>query len=113
VRVEESEVEPDLFVRPGASAAPDEWEEAPLPFLVVEILSDTTRRRDHGPKRALYTDVGIPEYWVVDGDARTIRLVRSGAEDLVASETLTWHPTGASAPLTLDVRAMFREALGA
>jgi Uma2 family endonuclease len=49
VRIEESEVEPDLLVRPGVSAGPMEWEDAPLPVLVVEILSDTTRRRDHGP----------------------------------------------------------------
>jgi hypothetical protein len=48
----------------------------------------------------------------VDEDARTIRAIQLGAEDTVATDILTWHPHGAAEALVLDVRAMFREALG-
>lgn len=112
VRMHGNEVEPDIMVRPSTDRVPARWEEAPLPLLVVEILSGITRRRDHGAKRTLYVDVGVPEYWIVDGTARTILVIRRGADDLVTSDVLVWTPAGATDPFTLDVPALFREALG-
>jgi Uma2 family endonuclease len=111
VQVEGSQVEPDVMVR-AWTALPVSWSEAPLPLLVVEILSGVTRRRDHGPKRDLYTDIGVPDYWIVDGDARTVLVVRLGVDDAVVSDVLVWHPAAAAEPLTLDVRSLFEEALG-
>jgi Uma2 family endonuclease len=83
----------------------------PIPFLVVEIASSSTRRRDMVQKRSLYLDARVAEYWVVDGHARSIRVVRHEF-DQVLTETLRWHPTGAPEPLVLDLPALFREALG-
>jgi Uma2 family endonuclease len=84
---------------------------APLPILVVEILSDATRRRDHEQKRSLYVEEGIPEYWIVDGDERRIRVVRGDAEDSVCDLQLIWHPVRAAEPFVMDVQRFFREAL--
>jgi Uma2 family endonuclease len=111
LRVLESEVEPDLMVRPAAAHDVD-WADAPLPILVVEILSDSTRRRDHVQKREFYLDAGVPEYWIVDGKQRSIRVVKTARQDVVAAESLSWHPPGAGEPLVIDVRGFFREALG-
>ena len=36
------------------------------PDLIVEILSDSTRRRDERLKRNLYEQHGVKEYWIVD-----------------------------------------------
>ncbi len=108
----ESETEPDLMVRPVPATLPESWAAAPLPILVVEIVSPTTRRRDFGPKRDFYMDIGVPEYWIVDGDARTIRVVRPGRHDVVTNDTLVWSPPSVSAPLGIDVRTFFTEALG-
>lgn len=108
---EGSQVEPDLMVRPKVVPAP-RWEDAPVPLLVVEVLSPYTRRRDLMPKRSLYLDAGVGEYWIVDPDRRVIRVVRRGGADAVAEHTLTWHPPGASDPLVIDVRALFLDALG-
>jgi Uma2 family endonuclease len=107
-----SEVEPDLMVRPFVPAPPPEWEDAPIPFLVVEVSSDATRRRDQLQKRALYLDAGVSEYWIMDGDQRSIRRVRLDQDDEVVTDTLRWHPTGVRAPLDLDVAGLFRDALG-
>jgi Uma2 family endonuclease len=63
-------------------------------------------------KRELYLDAGVPEYWIVDGQQRTIRVVRSGRHDVVTAESLAWHPPGPSEPLVIDVPAFFGEALG-
>ena len=108
---EGSEVQPDLLVRARTLPPPATWDEMPVPFLVVEILSRSTRRRDLTAKRSLYLDAGVAEYWIVDLDQRSIRVVRAGAEQLL-TETLQWRPVGAAEPLVLDIAAMFREALG-
>ncbi len=39
--------------------------------LVVEILSPSTSRRDRIEKLSLYAEYGVPEFWIVDPDART------------------------------------------
>lgn len=112
VRAQESELEPDLMVRPLMEPQPQRWEELPLPILVVEVLSGTTRRRDHLQKRDFYMDAGIPEYWIVDGEHRAIRVVRPATHDSVARDVLTWAPEGTREPLVIDLRAYFAEALG-
>ena len=108
VRSRNAEAEPDLFVRADAPGVSHDWENAPRPALVVEVLSDATRRRDLGPKRELYVnDLGIADYWIVDQDRRNVRVVRQGKEDLIADQDLTWSPSGARDPLRFDVRQLF------
>ena len=43
---DDTEVEPDLMVRQPQNEPDASWAGAPLPILVVEITSDSTRRRD-------------------------------------------------------------------
>lgn len=50
----------------GLEAAPD---------LVCEILSPSTRRRDLITKRALYTRIGVREYWLIDPGAQTVTVL--------------------------------------
>ena len=42
------------------------------PDLVIEILSPSTSDLDRGKKAALYAAAGVPEYWLVDPERRTI-----------------------------------------
>ena len=107
VRFEGSEVEPDLMIRhpyPGVGA---NWNDWPLPVLVVEVLSDSTRRRDLGAKRQLYLDAGIPEYWIVDVAARHIRVVRSPESEEVVADNFAWMPKGVDGPLVVEIQAVF------
>jgi Uma2 family endonuclease len=107
VRFEGSEVEPDLMVRARRPKLSKDWDEAPTPILVVEVLSGSTRRRDQVQKRAFYLEVGVAEYWIVDPERREIRVVRRGEDDVVATRELTWSPAGTRAPLVLGVAALF------
>jgi Uma2 family endonuclease len=50
------------------------------PDLVVEIVSESTRRRDEMTKRHLYQQHGVGEYWVVDPVIDTVKVYRLGAE---------------------------------
>lgn len=112
VVIDGSQVEPDLMVRPSVSPPLPSWEDMPLPFLIVEVPSDTTRRRDLVAKREFYTDIGVAEYWIVDGDARTFTVIHSTGTATRVTETVLWHPPGAAEPLAVDVGAFFTAVLG-
>jgi Uma2 family endonuclease len=112
VQTQGSQVEPDLMVRPVTPTRPQAWSEMPTPSLVVEIVSRTTRRRDNQQKRAFYLRIGVQEYWIVDRETRSIRVVTPRADDTVATTALVWSPTGSTAPLQIDVAAYFDSALG-
>lgn len=42
------------------------------PWLVVEILSPSSRRLDMGPKREVYVRCGARELWLIDPDKREL-----------------------------------------
>jgi Uma2 family endonuclease len=84
IRHSPSEVEPDLMVRPVPAGGESDWERLPLPELVIEVVSGSSRLRDYNQKRDFYLELGIPEYWIVDGGRRTITIVRPGTADVVA-----------------------------
>lgn len=46
------------------------------PDLVIEILSPGSRSRDKVLKMKSYAEHGVPEYWVVDTEARTLEQYR-------------------------------------
>lgn len=43
-----------------------------VPDLVVEILSPSTKDIDRTLKRSLYEAQGVPEYWIIDVEERTV-----------------------------------------
>ena len=112
VVIEGSQVEPDLMVRPRVTPPLPSGKDMPLPILIVEVLSDTTRRRDLVDKREFYTDIGVAEYWIVDGDTRTFTVIQSKGRETRVTDTLLWHPSGAAEPLAIEVSAFFKEVLG-
>jgi Uma2 family endonuclease len=107
VRVDGSEVEPDLMVRRLAPDRSTKWEDQPAPSLVVEIVSPTTRRRDREEKREFYLDVGIAEYWIIDPERKEVSVVRRGEPDREEREVLVWHPDGAATTLSIAIAELF------
>jgi len=110
IRFDGSEVEPDRMVRRRSPSDGREWDDAPLPVLVVEVLSGATRRRDLGEKRDFYISAGVSEYWIIDPETQTVRIVRRTGEDRIVSDELVWLPQSASEPLTFRVAALFSDA---
>ena len=108
IQLVDSQVEPDLFVRQPQSDRKATWRTAPLPILVVEVLSPSSRRHDRENKRRFYLELGIPEYWIVDPVAGTITSIRAGREDVTSSGQITWSPAGSAESLTFEVAAAFK-----
>ena len=67
------------------------------PRLVVEVLSDSTRRKDEGLKRALYAAHGVPHYLLVDPDVRRVQWLVLRGDQLEIRE----HPGNDVIPLDL------------
>jgi Uma2 family endonuclease len=76
---DENVVQPDVFWVSGAESlcklgADGYWHDAP--DLVIEILSPSTAKRDHGVKFELYQRFGTREYWLIDPEAEFIEVFR-------------------------------------
>jgi Uma2 family endonuclease len=106
-------VQPDVFVGPliGGRRAKS-WLEISDLLLAVEVLSPSTARADRQVKRRRYQRQGVPEYWIVDLDARLVERWRPHDERPEMAETrLEWHPTQAPETLAIDLAAFFAEIL--
>lgn len=79
-------------------------------LLVVEGLSPTTARYDRRKKRPMFQSEGVPDFWIVDIDARVIERWRP--EDMrpeIVTDAVTWHPFSEYPPLVIDVNAYLAE----
>jgi len=107
-------VQPDIFV-----VRLVDGKRPPYPFdladllLAVEVESQSNQAYDHQTKRELYLSSGVPEYWIVNANARTIARWRAGEEsaELLATR-LVWHPAGMPSPFTIDLPELFDDAFG-
>ena len=78
------------------------------PSLAVEVVSYSSKRTDRLQKRRLYQEEGVPEYWIVDVDARHVeRWTPRAAAAEVFTERLAWHPDPAAPALEVDLVAVF------
>lgn len=107
-------VQPDVFVIPRDRDSRDaEWPDLRRVSLAVEVLSPSSARADRQVKRRLFQQAGIPEYWIVDLDARLIeRWTPEDERPQILSEQIRWQADGAHPALTIDLRLFFSEVLG-
>jgi Uma2 family endonuclease len=105
--------QPDVYVMPIG-----EWKRirrdgfpARRLMLVVEVLSPSSGRHDRVKKRPVYQR-HVPEYWIVDPDARLFERWRPGDErPEIVTEGLSWTPESATTPFSVDVSAFFARVL--
>jgi Uma2 family endonuclease len=74
---DEDVVQPDLlFVSKERSSIEKDEGIIGAPDLVVEILSDSSRKTDESVKRKLYEWAGVQEYWIVDPVLESVKVYR-------------------------------------
>jgi Uma2 family endonuclease len=66
--------EPDIvfYIKEVSAKFTHDQKLFPAPDLVVEILSESTRKNDYGIKFRDYAAHNVGEYWIIDADAETI-----------------------------------------
>ena len=90
-------VQPDfLFISATRSSIITEKNIQGSPDLVVEILSDSTRKNDEGIKQILYEQAQVQEYWIIDPQSETVKIfqLREGRYD--SAQELTTNQTKAA-----------------
>ena len=88
VHLGEDVVQPDiLFVSKERASIITEEEIRGAPDLVVEILSPATAERDRTYKKTLYARHGVREYWIVDPEEKTIKVMTLGKAGFESSGT--------------------------
>lgn len=104
-------VEPDVFVARLVEGRPaEDLKHAGLPLLVAEVLSPSTERTDRGRKRELFQARGVPEYWIVNVEARVFERWRPGATRAeLATERIEWRPPAGVEPFRLELGEFWRE----
>jgi len=114
------ELEPEFISQPDVFALPmHEWRRliaegnpARELMLAIEVLSPSSGRHDRIRKRPYYQR-NVPEYWIFDGDSRLVERWRPADErPEIITETLVWHPDGATTPFELPLASLFAEASG-
>lgn len=102
-------VQPDAFVVGlVAGHRPRDWRDIERLLLAIEILSPSTARADRTVKRRLFQRAGVPEYWIVDLEARLVERWRSGDErPEILTERLEWVPEPGVEPLVIDLPEFF------
>lgn len=83
-------IEVDVRLRPHDIVRPDlagwhrerlptPWDVRPIdvpPDWICEVVSRSNAAHDRVTKRDLYAQAGVPDYWLVDPDARTLEALR-------------------------------------
>lgn len=70
-------VQPDLlFISNARASIITEKNIQGAPDLVVEIVSESSRKTDEMIKRKLYERYRVPEYWIVDPELESVKIYR-------------------------------------
>lgn len=105
-------VQPDLLVLRERATASMRLDRPGCLVLVVEVLSPSTAARDRGIKRLLYQRAGVPEYWIVDVEARRIeRWTPDASNAEVCHDAIEWRDPVSDAAVRIDLPRFFAEIL--
>jgi Uma2 family endonuclease len=82
-------VQPDLIFISNARAdiILDKYIDG-APDLVVEILSPSTTAYDRATKLALYAEMGVPWFWLLDPQAKTVEILKLEGKKYVVDSIL-------------------------
>lgn len=105
-----NDYEPDIvyFSKEKSKEFEDEQLVFPAPDLVVEILSESTKKRDRGIKFVDYAAHGVYEYWIVDPSKKSLEqyVLRNG-EFYILGTHLGKFRTDTIKGLEIDVKTLF------
>jgi Uma2 family endonuclease len=109
--------QPDVFVIPAGGAPSQDdafrWSDVNSILLAVEVISPSSNRTDRITKREYYMNVGVPDYFIVDVDARIVERWSQGrATPEVLRDRLVWHPSRVRTPLDIALPEFFDRIAG-
>ena len=104
---------PDVFVVFGVEKKLRDnyqiWEEGKCPTVIIEICSETAVDEDTGPKKALYAEWGVSEYYLFDPKGLYLTPPLRGYNLINGGYDPMFGPPFRSASMNLDI---FTEGIG-
>ncbi len=102
-------VQPDVFVVPEIAHS---WHDARNLLLAIEVVSPSSARTDRHVKRPRFQRAGVPEFWIVDLDARVFERWRpEDVEATVIADVMTWQPQPNAPALSIPLDDFFARAV--
>lgn len=102
-----TQLEPDILVYP-ASIPPDVgWANVTEHWLVVEVLSRSSRAYDRLFKRDAYFVLGVPQVWLVDITDRSVEVWRSRTEHETVRDVIRWRVPTLDLVVPIDLVEVF------
>jgi Uma2 family endonuclease len=82
-------LQPDLIFVSNARAGiiQEDWIEG-APDLVVEVLSPSTAAYDRATKLLIYAEAGVPNFWFLDPQAKTVEVLKLQGKKYLVDPTL-------------------------
>ena len=84
------------------------------PDLVVEVLSESTKKNDFGKKKDDYEKYGVKEYWIVDPENRSVKVYHNiegkftDDDEYKINSNKTEIKVSIFKDLTVDIRNIFK-----
>jgi Uma2 family endonuclease len=104
---EQDFIEPDaVFVRQERDGLISDRGIEGVPDLIIEVVSPATSHQDRVIKRELYAYFGVPEYWIIDYEAKQVEVYHMLRDPLRPSsytEKFKWQPYPGGPALILSV----------
>ncbi|MCB0572747.1 MAG: Uma2 family endonuclease [Phaeodactylibacter sp.] len=108
---EYSEPEPDLaLLELSSNYYEDHLPEAKNVLLIIEV-ADSSLEKDRAVKLPIYAGAGIPEYWVVSLEARSVEVYRSPRGDGYDFQETFYAESGSKLNLPRSGRALSVDSL--
>lgn len=79
------------------------------PQLVIELASDTDRRRAIAAKQLHYAKLGVREIWIIDTVEQALSVIANGGSPRVLRGTETFADSVVLSDFTIPVAALFAE----
>ena len=105
-----------LYLRDNLPRGQEKGLERGRPDLVVEVISPSSRSKDSVRKLHDYAAIGVPEFWLLDPEARTLErlILRDGVYSIVeALEGDAVFRPDSFQELEIDLGRLWREPLEA
>lgn len=102
-----TQLQPDILVYPARFSPSTDWAEITEHWLVVEVLSRSSRVYDREFKRDAYFALGVPEVWLVDVRDRSVEVSRARGAGEVVRDELRLHVPALDVVVPIDLSEVF------
>ena len=102
-----TQLQPDILVYPARFGPGTDWTKITEHWLVVEVLSRSSRVYDREFKRGAYLALGVRELWLVDCLDRSVEVWRLHGDTEVIRDAIRWRVPGLDVVVPVDLAEVF------